>query len=127
MKFKELLDGILNEYTEDDYNICIKKFRTSKNIIEECLRKNTKLNHDNKNLIIAIKTTSFTLIKEYKKDVQNNLLIKEKYNELIKTMFEYNKVLNTYKENHPEDNIETFGDIFRKLGLKTNKNSVKTE
>ena len=42
-------------------------------------------------------------------------------------MFEYNKVLNTYKENHPEDNIETFGDIFRKLGLKTNKNSVKTE
>lgn len=127
MKFKELLDGILNEYTEDDYNICIKKFRTSKNIIEECLRKNTKLNHDNKNLIIAIKTTSFTLIKEYKKDVQNNILIKEKYNELIKTMFEYNKVLNTYKENHPEDNIETFGDIFRKLGLKTNKNSVKTE
>ena len=127
MKFKELLDGILNEYTEDDYNICIKKFRTSKNIIEECLRKNIKLNHDNKNLIIAIKTTSFTLIKEYKKDVQNNLLIKEKYNELIKTMFEYNKVLNTYKENHPEDNIETFGDIFRKLGLKTNKNSVKTE
>ena len=127
MKFKELLDGILNEYTEDDYNICIKKFRTSKNIIEECLRKNTKLNHDNKNLIIAIKTTSFTLIKEYKKDVQNNLLIKEKYNELIKTMFEYNKVLNTYKENHPEDNIETFGDIFRKFGLKTNKNSVKTE
>ena len=127
MKFKELLDDILNEYTEDDYNICIKKFRTSKNIIEECLRKNTKLNHDNKNLIIAIKTTSFTLIKEYKKDVQNNILIKEKYNELIKTMFEYNKVLNTYKENHPEDNIETFGDIFRKLGLKTNKNSVKTE
>ena len=127
MKFKELLDGILNEYTEDDYNICIKKFRTSKNIIEECLRKNTKLNHDNKNLIIAIKTTSFTLIKEYKKDVQNNILIKEKYNELIKTMFEYNKVLNTYKENHPEDNIETFGDIFRKLGFKTNKNSVKTE
>jgi hypothetical protein len=127
MKFKELLDGILNEYTEDDYNICIKKFRTSKNIIEECLRKNTKLNHDNKNLIIAIKTTSFTLIKEYKKDVQNNILIKEKYNELIKTMFEYNKVLNIYKENHPEDNIETFGDIFRKLGFKTNKNSVKTE
>ena len=127
MKFKELLDGILNEYTEDDYNICIKKFRTSKNIIEECLRKNIKLNHDNKNLIIAIKTTSFTLIKEYKKDVQNNILIKEKYNELIKTMFEYNKVLNIYKENHPEDNIETFGDIFRKLGFKTNKNSVKTE
>ena len=42
-------------------------------------------------------------------------------------MFEYNKVLNAYKENHPEDDIETFGDIFRKLGFKTNKNSVKTE
>ena len=55
------------------------------------------------------------------------LEIIEKYNELIKTMFEYNKVLNTYKENHPEDNIETFGDIFRKFGFKTNKNSVKTE
>lgn len=56
---------------------------------------------------------------------QNTSDIKEKYSFLIKTIYEYNILLNEYNK-FAKNKLKTFGDYFRSIGVKTEKSSVKS-
>jgi len=81
------------------------------------------LEHNDNNLTLALNNISKEITKEYfikEKAHQNTSIVKQKYEELLKEITKYNRILNLYKRLR-KSNEKTAGDSFRNLGGNTKK------
>ena len=125
---KEENEEIIN-YKPEDYDKYINIFVNAKKKLEILISQKRDIRHYNNKIIDIFEELRKTLIKSYslkEKTHQNTTLVKSKYNNLIKAIFDYNNVLNDYKRVNNLD-IKTIGDAFRALGQNTAKSSVFTE
>lgn len=130
VNFKKLIDSILFEEVDlSKYDELIQKFNDGKKTINIALRKGIVLNHNDDILLDSLKDIIKNIVTEYNKKKlahQNTSSEIKKYNELLKSITEYNKIYNLYKSLRGGDG-KTVGDCFRQLGGKTSKSSIYTK
>lgn len=121
-------EKIIN-YKPEDYDEYINYFVAAKANLEKIIAKGGNVVHYNDSVIEEFNKLKTTIIKSYvlkEKGHQNTSLIKGKFNNLTKAIFDYNTILCDYKKSK-NLNIETIGDAFRALGQDTKKSSITTE
>lgn len=131
MNLKEIIDNVLNEERADSESIdkYISMFNKGIEVINTALKNGKSIEHNDNNLTLALDNISKEITKEYfikEKAHQNTSIVKQKYEELLKEITKYNRILNLYKRLR-KSNEKTAGDSFRNLGGDTEKSSIYTE
>ena len=133
MKLKEAyaLAKSINEERADSESIdkYISMFNEGIEVINAALKNGKSIEHNDNNLTLALDNISKEITKEYfvkEKAHQNTSIVKQKYEELLKEITKYNRILNLYKRLR-KSNEKTAGDSFRNLGGSTERSSIYTE
>lgn len=102
----------------------ISMFNKGIEIINSALKNGKNIEHNDNNLTLALDNISKEITREYfvkEKAHRNTSIIKQKYEELLKEITKYNRILNLYKRLR-KTNEKTAGDSFRNLGGNTERN-----
>ena len=116
------------EFTKFDIEEKIKLFQNGIEILKQSIKTKKEIKHNEKLMWKALEEIRKKISEEYaikEKAHQNTSDIKEKYSFLIKTIYEYNILLNEYNK-FAKNKLKTFGDYFRSIGVKTKKSSIKS-
>jgi len=116
------------EFTKNDIEEKIELFQNGINVLKQSIKNKKEINHNEVLMWKALEDIRKRISEEYaikEKTHQNTSEVKEKYSFLMKTIYEYNILLNEYNK-FAKKKLKTFGDYFRSIGVKTRKSSVKS-